>query len=319
MRTWPTLWSRERQRVRAAISGSVGAASLALTIAGLALAHVGMSSAVAAHENAPGRADPATKADGRMIGVAPGPSAVAVSRGSVWVYNDTERTVSEIEPATSRVRRSTPVSARPVDLGYLVGPMLAADAGGAWLVGIDERQGPLLTRVPAGSGDIRTYALNVEPRAVAVGAGSVWVLGHRPGDNELIRLNKATGAVTGRTWLPDAGRVDSLDVGREDAWVIASRTATLYRVDTHTMELGPHADLGQQAGRPRSIGEMLWVEVSNAGGRTLLVDRRTLKIVLVLPRCTLWDGFDALGSSWTTNGPTGTTVRSNGQATSGSR
>jgi hypothetical protein len=74
----------------------------------------------------------------------------------------------------------------------------------------------------------------------------------------------------------------------------------LYRVDVHTMELGPHADLGQQAGRPRISGEMLWVGVSNAGGRTLLLDRRTLKVLLVLGCCTLQDSYDAvdaLGSS----------------------
>jgi DNA-binding beta-propeller fold protein YncE len=287
-------------RLRIAISLSVGATAVSLTIAGFASAHGGVSLAIAAQENALARIEPDTNAVGRVIGVAPGPSAVAVSRGTVWVYSDADRTVSEIDAATSRVRRLTPVSARPVDLGRLIGPMLAADAGGAWLVGIDEQQGPLLTRVPTGSGDIRTYALNVEPRGVAVGAGAVWVLGHRPGDNELIRLNKATGAVTGRTWFPDAGRVDSLVVDHGDAWVIASRTATLYRVDAHTMELGPHADLGQQAGRPRISGEMLWVGVSNAGGRTLLLDRRTLKVLLVLGCCTLQDSYDAvdaLGSS----------------------
>jgi hypothetical protein len=243
--------------------------------------------------------------------------AVAVSRRSVWVYSDSDRKATEIDVATNGVRRSTSVSAPPVDLGHLAGPMLAADAGGAWLVGIDEQQGPLLTRVPAGRGDTRTYALNVEPRAVAVGAGAVWVLGHRPGDNELIRLNKATGEVTGRTWLPDSGRVDSVAVGRGYAWVMSSATATLYRVDARTMELGPHADLGQTAGRPRISGGMVWVEVSNAGGRTLLLDGRTLDVVLVLGCCGLRDGHDtvdAFGSNWTTDRQTGTTVRSDGRS-----
>ena len=103
--------------------------------------------------------------------------AVAVSRRSVWVYSDSDRKATEIDVATNRDRRSTPISAPPVDLSRLAGPMLAADAGGAWLVGIDEQQGPLLTRVPASRGDTRTYALNVQPRAVAVGAGAVWVPG----------------------------------------------------------------------------------------------------------------------------------------------
>ncbi len=274
------------------------------------------SRAAHANANALVRIDPETNAISRVIGVGSGPIAVAVGRRSIWVYSDSNRKATEIDAATNMVRRSTTVAPRPVELGQLAGPMLAVDPGGAWLVGIDPQQGPLLTRVPAGTGDTRTYALNVEPRAVAVGDGAVWVLGHRPGDNELIRLNKATGEVTGRTWLPDSGRVDSVAVGRGYAWVMYSSTATLYRVNARTMELGPHADLGQRAGRPRISGGMVWVGVSNAGGRTLLLDGSTLNVVLVLSCCGLRDGHDtvdAFGSNWTTDQQTGTTVRSDGR------
>ena len=62
---------------------------------------------------------------------------------------------------------------------------------------------------------------------------------------------------------------------------------------------------------------MVWVEVSNAGGRTLLLDGRTLDVVLVLGCCGLRDGHDtvdAFGSNWTTDRQTGTTVRSDGRS-----
>jgi hypothetical protein len=61
---------------------------------------------------------------------------------------------------------------------------------------------------------------------------------------------------------------------------------------------------------------MVWVEVSNAGGRTLLLDGQTLDVVLVLGCCGLRDGRDALGafgSNWTTNRQAGTIVRRDGQ------
>jgi DNA-binding beta-propeller fold protein YncE len=226
----------------------------------------------------------------RGVDVASGRSAVAVGVGhTVWVYSDSARTVSEIDVQTGRVRRSSLVGVRPVDLGSTTGPVLAADAGGAWLVGLDEREGFLLTRVPTGDGAIRTYALNVEPRAVAVGAGAVWVLGHRPGDNEVLRINKATGAVTGRAWFPDAGRVDSLAVGLGGVFVTYSASATVYRVDAATMELGPHVDLGGRAGRPKVRFGAVWMPLSAQGGKTLLLDARTLRTRVVVACCPLED------------------------------
>jgi DNA-binding beta-propeller fold protein YncE len=258
------------------------------------------------------RVDPGTNRVGRVLDVGPGPAAVAVGGHSVWVYSDSSRTVSEIDVATARLRRAIVVGSRPLDPGYEAGPVLAADTGGAWLAGLDRREGFLLTRVPTGHGAIRTYALNVEPRAVAVGAGAVWVLGHRPGDNEVLRINKATGAVTGRAWFPDAGRVDGLAVGLGGVFVTFSRSATVYRVDASTMEIGPHVDLGLRAGRPKVRFGAVWVEVSDDGGKTLLLDDRTLRTRLALKCCTLEtgdDSADGFGAVWVTDRRTGTLVR----------
>ena len=296
---------------RRRIAFTLGIVAIPFVVAGPASPEA-RESAATVHESVLVRIEPATNRVSRVVEVGSGPAAAAVGGRTVWVYNDADRTVSEIDADTSRVRRSTFVSALPVDLGYTAGPVLAADAGGAWLVGLDEREGFLLTRVPRGKGPIRTYALNVEPRAVAVGAGAVWVLGHRPGDNELLRLNGLTGEVTGRTWFPDAGRVDSLDVGLGAVFVTSSTPAALYRVDADTMEFDARADLGRRAGRPRVRFGLVWVRISDEGGRTLLLDGRTLGVVRVLGCCALQDGDDSVrgfGSSWTTDREAGTVVR----------
>ena len=110
-------------------------------------AGVGATPPRAAHveANALVRIDPGTNAISSVIGVGPGPMAVAVSRRSVWVYSDSDRKATEIDvPRTGfAARRPSRRARRPWPSGR---PMLAADAGGAWLVGIDEQQGPLLAR-----------------------------------------------------------------------------------------------------------------------------------------------------------------------------
>ena len=299
-----------RARLRTPLMLSVLVAAVALASAPASPGARGLETAL--HANVLVRIDPRLNTVTRVFDVGSGPAVAVVAGRDVWVYSDSDRTVSELDAATGTVRRSIFASVRPVDLAYTAGPVMAADAGGAWLGGFDEREGFLLMRVPTGRGAVRTYALDVEPRAVAVGAGSVWVLGHRPGDNELIRIHAATGEVTGQTWFPDAGRVDSLSIGLHSVFVTSSASAALYRVDARTMELLESVDLGLRAGRPRVAAGLVWVAVSDQGGKTLLLHPRTLEVLAELARWPLREGYDSVagfGSAWTTDRAAGTIVR----------
>ena len=64
---------------------------------------------------------------------------------------------------------------------------------GAWLVGVDERGRSYLTRVFSGPRGKREYRLEDEPRAVAVGYGAVWVVVRGARDNQVLRIDPATG------------------------------------------------------------------------------------------------------------------------------
>jgi serine/threonine-protein kinase len=314
------LGLRERPTVRRRTVLLVVAATIAVALAALAVALVtrenGAKTVPIVRENSLVRIDPATNAISAVTDVGQSPMVSAVGGNSVWVYNHSDRTVSEIDAETNEVRQTTGVEAIPVDLGLNTGPVLAADDDGAWLVGDDARGRALLTRIFSGARGAHDYLLDREPRAVAVGKGAVWVLGAGARDYQVLRVDPATGEVTARTRFPASSRVTSLDVGLGAVWVLSSSSATLYRINPRSAAVTRRTDLGQRAGRPEVQFGAVWVSVSDAGGTSRLVDPRTLSVVDVLSCCppANQDDVDMFGSIWTSDWPTGTVLRWDGMS-----
>ena len=181
------------------------------------------------------RIDPRKNEVTRVIDVGRGPGAIAVGGHSVWVYSHAGSSVSEIDTVTNRVRHTTKLSTVPINIGPMAGPVLAADAGGAWFVGYDFKGGHSpLTRVMSGGRGTRSYKLAGDAAAVVVADGSAWVLVNGSGSNEVLRLDLETGAVQGRAWVPSdsaQGGVDGLAVGGGFVWATESVTAILHRID----------------------------------------------------------------------------------------
>jgi len=309
------LGFRERLIVRRRALLLLASATLALLAAVLAVALVargdGAKAVPVVRENSLVRIDPATNAISAVTDVGQDPMAAAVGGSSVWVYNHLDRTVSEIDAGTNDVRHTTDISARPVDLGLLTGPVLAADEGSAWIVGVDDRGRSVLTSVLSGGGGARAYPLDREPRAVAVGKGAVWVLGAGKRDYQVLRVDPATGKVTARTRLPASSGISSLEVGLGRVWVVSSSTAVLYRIHPRSAAVTGRVDLGQRAGRPSVEFGIVSVVVSDFP-HTLVVDPRTLDIVGQQPCCPLRDGYDidyGHGSEWMSDWPTGAVHR----------
>jgi DNA-binding beta-propeller fold protein YncE len=293
------------------------AAILAVAVGALVAALVGRddgqtaASVPVVRENTLVRIDPATNAVDAVVEVGRRPFATAVAGRTVWVYNDGPRTISEVDAATGVVRRTTSVSAAPTDADAFVGPVLAADPAGAWMVGLDGRRRPLLVRVFAGARRMRRYRLDREPRAVAVGFGAVWVVVRGARDNQVLRFDPATGAVTKRTRFPKVPRIDGLAVGLGGVWVVAPSSAILYRIDPRSAAVTARIDLGGRAARPAVVLGEIWVGLSDSGGRTIRVDPRTVSVIAHLSCCPPEWGYFAAGhdSIWDYDTPTGTVVR----------
>jgi len=260
------------------------------------------------------RIDPATNEVNAAVKVGLRPSAAATSGGTVWVYNEADPTVTEIDAATEAVRHTTRLVAVPRHPDAFEGPVLAADAGGAWLIGVDQRGRSHLTRVFSGPRGKREYPLEDEPRAVAVGYGAVWVVTRGARSNQVLGVDPATGKITKRIRFHHSNRIDGLTAGLGGIWAVASSTAMLYRIDPRSARVTQRIDLGRRAARPEVVLGAIWVGLSDSRGDTVIVYPRTLN-VFHLGCCPPESGYFTAGkdSIWMYDSPTGTVERWDGQ------
>ncbi len=162
----------------------------------------------------------------------------------------------------------------------------------------------------------REYRLPGKPRAIAVGYGAVWVVVHGALNNQLLRINPATGKVTKRMHFPRSSPIDGLAAGLGSVWLGASSTETLYRINPRSARVTDRIDLaGRDTGRPEVVLGSIWFGGGGAN-ETLIFDPRTLDIVGQVGGGSGGEegGYDTggYGSIWDYDTPTGTVVRWDG-------
>jgi streptogramin lyase len=270
-----------------------------------------------ARVNTLARVDPATNKVTAVIGVGATPTLAAVGGDSVWVYNRGDSTLSEIDAGTSRVRKTTAVPSGVADVSRFAGPVLAADASGAWFVsGGIGGDGPALMRVPV-DGRKREYRLDIRPTGVAVGEGAVWVVGRGARDYQVLRIDPATGGVRTRTRFLASTPIESIAFGYGAVWVIDSGHATLYRINAETGKRERGLVVGASlAARPEVMprGGDIWIRQAGSpgtNGATTRVDPSTLSINQTDPCCSPDSGEDRgdLGALWWYSWQTGSLFR----------
>jgi YVTN family beta-propeller protein len=246
------------------------------------------------------RIDPTTNRVSEVIDVGEKPSAVAVAGRTAWVYNLGDSTVSQIDTSTNSVRRTTPVSTVPVHFAYHLGPLLAANSAGAWLIGVRRDGRNVLTNVGMDGGR-REFLLDAAPVAVAASDTDIWVLGPSqrgcplywdwerrplPADRSdtVLRLSPSTGRILARVPIQSCGISSGLSHDRRSVWVFAMDYSVLFRLDARTSRVTGVANLGPGVttvwaggGVPASGGGAVWVHAIDDGGRLLGVDPTTLR------------------------------------------
>jgi YVTN family beta-propeller protein len=112
------------------------------------------------------------------------PAALVVARGSVWIANSQDSTVSRFDPTTLKegALRTISVGSRPTGIAYGAHAIWVANAG-------DDT----VTRIDPSTYATRTIPVGSEPVAVAVGAGAVWVA--NSADRTVSRIDPATNEV----------------------------------------------------------------------------------------------------------------------------
>jgi hypothetical protein len=227
------------------------------------------------------------------------------------VFSEGNGRVTEFDTRSAR-RIEKPIVAPlpPAECcGLYSGPVLAADASGAWLVKGGYVGKPQLVHLPVGRHPPHSYPLPITPTGVATGAGAVWVVGMGPHDDELLRIDPADGRVTARRRFAASAGVDSIAFGYGWVWLVSSERATLYRVDPHFRRpLRSVRVSDSRATRPELINGEVWVRVEGNKGETYQMDPSSLTQLhweLTGPP-TSQENLWAKGRLWWYDSPSGT-------------
>ena len=243
------------------------------------------------------RVDPATNRVRAVVDVGEKPVAVAVHGANAWVYNLGDKTLSQVDTRTNAIRRTTAISTVPYTVKYHVGPLLAANSAGAWLVGLRNGKGVVTWILNDG----RKQELELDRPALAIAASddAVWVLGSHAAEGRCpkdwtpplpesvgdvaYRLSPATGQLAARVPLPNAcGTINGVAADARSAWLFGSIESELFRIDARTSRFAGSSKLGPggwgPAGAvPASGGGSVWVHASDKGGRLVGIDPGTLR------------------------------------------
>jgi hypothetical protein len=233
---------------------------------------------------------------------------------TVWVYNRGGGSITQIYGVTNRIVEKTPVSLPAECCSLFTGPVLAADASGAWFVqgGIAGRA--RLVHVPVGLLGKREYPLRIIPTGVAVGGGAVWVVGHDSREDEVLRIDPDTGGVTATARFRRSAGVDSIAFGYRAVWVLSSATATLYKIDPRSAHLAGSVEVAHsRATRPEIMprGGDIFVRVTGGGGTTYSIAPPRLNVMSAeIDGPPSWEENEGqLGSLWWYHQPTGVVNR----------
>jgi Protein kinase domain len=261
------------------------------------------------------RYDPETTAIEAVIEVGRGPYAAVISGERVWVYNNTDHSVSEVDAVEEEVLHTTEIETIPDDVTPISGPVLAADASGAWVVGYDytRSRGAVTQVLPDGAGT-REYSIAGHPKGIAVAEGAIWVIVTGLPGSAVLRLDPRTGDVARQTRLnsnPDAAG-GGLAVGGGAVWAMDAGIATLYRVDLESGAVRSR-DLGEVAAPPVAGFGSIWVCAANPGSSMLRIDPATFRTTFAINSIPAEDGRFAvgLGGLWRHDVPSGNVMRFN--------
>jgi streptogramin lyase/predicted Ser/Thr protein kinase len=234
-----------RSRLRRHAAWLAAAAVLVVAAAGFGLLQLIRDDGAAVNRtpaaDSVARLDPSSGEIQAVIKTGTDPSTVAIGGESVWVLNSQDGTVAKIDPETGALERTIRVRGLiPLD----VGPTIAADGDGAWLVTSEEGQGFLEELGDLSGVYPREIPLGeLDPLGVAVGEGFVWVLGKSVRGNALLKIDGNRRAVVDRLAVSPGEQVQDIAAGGGSVWFTDWGTEeTLSRVDPETMRITGRVD-----------------------------------------------------------------------------
>lgn len=238
---------------------------IALVFAGVAAAAITLATgsgggAVTVEPNSVGVLDAQTGSvvDQIPVGSAPGP--IAVGRGTVWVANVADRTLSRIDSTGRTVVRTIPLSSSPSGL--------AVGYGSVWVVnglsGTVSRVDPQFNRLAKTITKVASRTVLGPNAAITTGAGSVWAVYD---DSTVARIAPSSDRVTAKAYagFHPAG----VAYGDGSVWVANSGASTVSRFSV--TQFGPVPTAIITVGKtPVAVAAGLGaIWVANGGGESI--------------------------------------------------
>jgi streptogramin lyase len=245
------------------------------------------------------RLDPATGAVTARISVGGRPWGVATGEGAVWVGNQSDGTVTRVDPATNKVVRQVTLTE---DFGNASPVGVAAGDGSVWAA---DNASDKVWRLDPVTGAIRSIAhVGDMHEFVGVGEGGVWVSSE---DGTVGQLDPVTGTV--KRLIGAGADADFVGFSPGAVWITNYRSEFLWRLDPATGAVKAKLNIGPGAQAVAFDGSSLWVAMYNSGEVLRInpanghVQRRVR--IGVKPRGLVVAG----GSVWVANSTSGTVSR----------
>jgi YVTN family beta-propeller protein len=214
---------QHRRRLTLVAGAAVGLAAAVFVVGGNAGA-----SATAVLANSVAAIDPHTNRVVADVQVGGGPSWIAAGAGSVWVLNERDQTISQIDARQRGLVRTFSIGAIPAAIGVVDGALWVAGAGRSGSLLRLDPQGVVVEQIPMTDRNVARLARRTQ---LEIG-GSVWLSSNL--DNDLARVNPITGTHTLVSVGSSATIINGVAVGGGSVWVTDRGSNQLWQIDPIT-------------------------------------------------------------------------------------
>jgi len=267
----PSPLDQKPRRRRSWIVGAVAAVVTAIVVA-VALSRGG-GPTTAAGPNTVVRIDPAS---GKVRGaeqVGSRPTGITFGAGSMWVVNDSDRTLNRIDPSSGKVVQTRSVGGTPTGLAF--------GDGSVWVPVFGETLGgeAAVLRFNPGSASDAPKVIRVPNgiQSIAYGAGSIWIVNKN--GNSVIQIDPATDSISHTYGVGQAP--EGIAVTDDAVWVANSIDQTVWRLDPHSGDVIARIPILTGPTTVVAGGGAVWV-VSALGNDVVRIDPATNGIVTTI-------------------------------------
>lgn len=198
------------------------------------------------------------------------PDWVAVGAEAVWISNTGNDTVVRVDPATTKIAKTIPVSKRPCS-------GLAIGFNAVWCPSC---LGERVERINAHTNHVEAHiatSIGDSEGGIATGEGAVWLVAD--GEGTLLRIDGASNKIVGHVQLATGSFVPRVGAGA--VWVSSTKHNLVSRVDPSKLKVVAEIPVGPAPRFMACTDTDVWV-LNQGDGTISRIDAATNKVIATL-------------------------------------